>query len=337
MSIAKGGSLRRLAAVLALARASVVCAIGAEDGGPAAKPAGGDPAPSLEFDTPRIAGTIRLEGPYHGVARLVDKRSGRQLIDERYSALNLFKLMSANLVMGQPRKMERTTALGPGWAEIRWAADDAHRADLVARYEVHPPDAIDLTVTLRARGIYAAYELFLSNYFDAALQPHVYLRTRDRAGADLVIPWVNDAFRGTVLVFPRDAHAARRCLDGRWDRCEGGTPTVQMCPVRHYAHCVATMAAPDKTVAAVLMADPRDCYAVSARYHADAPADRLTTYSAFDLSLFGCDVVPDDVRRVKVRLVVTAPDAAFSQPLALYRAFLDEENGLGQEAKGKTP
>jgi len=282
----------------------------------------------FDFQTEEIDGAIRLEGAYHGVARLVDRRTGRQVIDSRYSALNLFKLMSVNLAMGQPRTMPRTIETGPGWGQVRWGATDSHRAEVLARYEIRPPNAIDLSVTVKSRGTYAGYELFLSNYFDKALRPHVYLepaRGRPAAGeAERVLPTVNDAFRGTVLVFPRDAHAARRCLDGRWDRSENDTPTVQMCPLRRYAHCLAVMADPDHSLGVVLMSRPQDCYAVSTRYHAGADEDRLTNYSAFDLSLFGDDLLPGDVRTVRVRLAVAPLDADWQAPLRLYRAFLDE-------------
>ena len=162
----------------------------------------------------------------------------------------------------------------------------------MARYEVRPPDAIDLTVTVRSQGSYPAYELFLSNYFDKALRPHVWLKSRGKEPPQRVLPTVSDVFRGTVLVFPRDSHAARHCLDGRWDRDERKTPVVQMCPVRHYAHCLAVQADAESGLGVVLMSDPRCCYAISTRYHADTDADRLTTYSAFDLSLFGADAVP---------------------------------------------
>jgi len=283
---------------------------------------------SFDFQTDEIEGTVRLDGAYHGVTRLVDRRTGRQVIDSRYSALNLFKLMSVNLAMGQPRTMPRTIETGPAWGQVRWAATDSHRAEVVARYEIRPPNAIELSVTVKSRGTYAGYELFLSNYFDKTLRPHVYLepaRGKAAAGeAERVLPTVNDAFRGTVLVFPRDAHAARRCVDGRWDRSEQGTPTVQMCPVRRYAHCLAVMADPENSLGVVLMSPPQHCYAVSARYHADADEDRLTTYSAFDLSLFGDDLLPGDERTVKVRLALVPLDAEWQAPLRLYRAFLDE-------------
>lgn len=280
----------------------------------------------LNFETPEMAGTIRLDGAYHGVTRLLDKRTGRQVIDPRYSALNLFKLMSVNHVMGQPRNMERTVRFGPDWAEVCWPATDTHRGEVVARYEVHPPNAVDLTVTVRSRGTYRAYETFLSSYFDKALQPHVALKSRDGKSSDWVLPLVNDVFRGTVLVFPRDMPSARHCLDGRWDRSEGGVPVVQMCPVRCYAHCLAILVDRETNLAVLLMSRPSDCYAISTRYHAEDDADRLTSYSAFDFSLFGGDFVPGIERSSAVRLAITSLDQEFSKPLRLYEEFLAEKS-----------
>jgi hypothetical protein len=183
---------------------------------------------------------------------------------------------------------------------------------------------VDLAVTVRSQASYRDYELFLSNYLLQRFRPHVYLWTRDRRQREHVAPTINDVFRGTVLVFPRDAHAARTCLDGRWERSENKTPTVQMCPVRHYAHCMAFMADEDRKLGVVLMSNPSDCYAISTRYHADNDADRLTTYSAFDLSLFGNDLLPLEERTVRVRLALTPLDQELSQPLETYRNYLAE-------------
>lgn len=108
---------------------------------------------TLDFQTDEIAGTIQLEGAYHGVTRLVDRQSGRQVIDSRYSALNLFKLMSVNLAMGQPRTMPRTIETGSSWGQVGWGATAAHRAEVVARYEIRPPNAIDLSVTVKSLGV----------------------------------------------------------------------------------------------------------------------------------------------------------------------------------------
>ena len=281
-------------------------------------------AAGVDFDAGRIQGTIRADGAYHGVTRLVDKRTGRQVIDPRYSALNLFKLMSANQMMGQPRQMERASRpiASPSGLEIRWPASEGHTGELVARYEVVAPNAVDLLVTVKLQRSYAGYELFLSSYFDKRFQPHVCLKGRPDKPPDWVLPTVSDVFRGTVLVFPRDVHAARLCLDGRWDRDERRTPVVQMCPVRHYAHCLAVQADPESRLAVVLMSDPRCCYAISTRYHADGDADRLTTYSAFDLSLFGDNAVPGSELRARVRLAVVEIDDQWKSVLEAYQVFL---------------
>ena len=78
--------------------------------------------------------------------------------------------------------------------------------------------------TVRLSGTYAGYEIFMSSYFDPCFRPYVYLKGnrygKASLGQDLVCPMVNDVFRGTVLVFARDAHASRRCIDGRWDRSD---------------------------------------------------------------------------------------------------------------------
>lgn len=301
--------------LLALAAAT---ALGEEPGrGITLKPAGTDN--SFDFETRQMAGTIRLDGAYHGITRLEDKRTGRQVIDPRYSALNLFRLMSVNRLMGEPRQMERTVVADPFWVQVTWKATETHEGEISARYTVVAENAIDVTVTVRSQGTYEGYELFMSSYFDKALRPHVHLQTLRGETRSLVVPTVNDVFRGTLLVFPRDAHAARRGLDGRWD-----PRTIQLCPVRHYMHCLAYLTDPDDRLAVVLMSRPKDCFAISTRYHAVNDADRLTTYSAFDLSLFGDDLLPESEQTVTVRLALTAPGDDRSGPLELYRAFLTE-------------
>jgi hypothetical protein len=296
----------------------------------------------FDFETEQMKGSIQPEGAYHGVTALIDKRTGRQVIDPRYSALNLFKLLSVNAFMGEPRSMNRTIQAGPGMVEVKWPATEMYKGEITARYEVHEPAAVDVTVTVRSQGTYAAHEIFMSSYFDKVLKPHVYLQpARDAKSPEpeIVVPQVNDLFRGTLPVFPRDAHSARRCIDGRWDRNEFGTPIVQMCPLRRYGHCLAFMADPERKLGVVLMSRPRDCYAISSRYHAERDADRLTSYSAFDLSLFGDDLLPGDARSVTVRLALTPLDGEMSQPLKLYQAFLAEaEKPHGSPAaKGAQP
>ncbi|MGY8674219.1 MAG: hypothetical protein ACKVHO_16715 [Verrucomicrobiia bacterium] len=274
---------------------------------------------AFSFETERMLGTITVTGSYHGVTRLQDRHTGRELIDSRYSALNLYKLMSRSGVMGAPRKMERTSRSGPNWVEIIWSSTEAHVGTVVARYEVKRSDAIDLTLTVRVGVNYADYEVFLPSYFDKSMRAHLYLKRRGKSEApDLVMPSFSDAFATTLPVFARDSRAAQIPLDGRWDGI------VDFSPMRRYAHCLAFMVDPDNRAAAVLMADPRDCFGISVRYHAADATKRLTSYSAFDLGLIGHDLKPGAERIVRARLALTDLDEQFSQPLKLYQSFLAE-------------
>lgn len=285
-------------------------------------------ADTYRFETEAMTGEIRASGDYHGVWTLTDKVTGRQVIHPKYSALNLFRLFAVHQGLDQPRLMDRTIDVRDNAIEIHWPVTETHQGALTARYEVVEPNCIDLTIRVACEGTYAGYELFLSNYFDKTLRPHVYLHGsrygRASEAPELVVPMVNDVFRGTVIVFPRDPHAARRCVDGRWNRSESNSPTVQMCPVRYYGYPFSFLTDAGSRLGVVLMSTEADCYAISTRYHVVDEADRMTDYSAFDFSLFGDDLVPGSSRTVRMRLVLTEVDEALSQPLAYYRAFAED-------------
>ena len=221
---------RRMNRLVTIAAAAIIGLLGRVSAGEPVTVLTGKATDDVEFATSRMEGTIRLDGAYHGVTRLVDNASGWLVIDERYSALNLFKLMSVNLMMGQPRQMECTTRSAPNWAEVSWPATDTHQGEAVARYEVSLSSSIGLSVTIRSKGRYAAYEVFLSSYFDKTFRPPMWLKDRKETLADLVLLTVNDVFRGTVRVFDHDVFAAGRCLDGRWERSDSKTLVVQMRP-----------------------------------------------------------------------------------------------------------
>jgi len=278
----------------------------------------------FSFETSQVTGNIQPAGSYHGVNRFSLKQTGRQVIDPRYSALNLFKLMARNQYMGMPRSTERTVKMASDAVEVTWSPTQQHKAEITARYEVSGPASVDLTVTVHSEGTYPAYEIFIPSYFDKSLRPYLYLKQarNPKKPPDLVVPMVNDLYRGTLLVFPRDIHAARVSMDGRWDRNEFNADIAPVTPVRHYGYCFAFLADADKTFAVVVMADPRDCYAISARYHADEPKDRMTSYSAVDFCMFGENLLPGQQRSARLRLALTPLDKEMSQPLQLYRDFI---------------
>ena len=230
--------------------------------------------------------------------------------------------------MGQPRNMERTVRLGPDWAEVCWPASDTHRGEVVARYEVHPPNAVDVTVRVRSQGTYRAYETFLSSYFDKALQPHVALKSRGGKSSDWVLPLVND-----VCFAVRYSSSLATCLPPGTVSTVAGTGVKGAFLSYRCVLCDATptvwryLQIAKRNLAVLLMARPSDCYAISTRYHAEDDADRLTSYSAFDFSLFGSDFVPGVQRSLTVRLAITSLDQEFVKPLRLYEEFLAELSG----------
>jgi len=281
---------------------------------------------AFEFETEIMKGAIQPEGRYHGVERLIHKPTGVEIVHPKYSALNLFFLFSTNLKIGVPRGWERETAVEENALVLKWTPNAEHLGAISARYEIKPPDAIDLTITVSCEGTYPAYELFLSSYFNPSLSPHVYLRPHPYSDKpdepELVALKVNAAFEGTGLVFARDAHAARLCVDGRWARREREMPTAQWCPLRYYAFPFAFQADTEQRVAAVLMSTPQDCFAVVTGYDTDNEKDAFKNQNPLYLSLFGDDLSPGDERTANVRLALTPLDDSFSQPRMLYEAFL---------------
>ena len=284
------------------------------------------------FETSELRGALRAQSPdpqvdiRHGISDLVHKPSGVSIIHPKYSALNLFRLFATHSGLGEPRLFERTVSVDGDTLTVHWGPADEHFASIEAVYQIKEPNLIGLTITVTAEATYESYEIFLSNYFDPPLLAHVYVATdrytREPGSEELIAPQENPVFKGMGLVYTRDAHAARRCVDGRWERKEMGHPTAQFRPQREYAVPVAFQADMEKRVAAVLMSRPEDCFAVTSGYNTDDPEDAWKVQNPLYLSLFGSDFVPGTERTAHVRLAITALDDEMSQPLALFRQFL---------------
>lgn len=290
---------------------------------------------TYDFETATVAGSIRPDGAYHGVSRLIHKASGMQVIDARYSALNLFRLFSVNLGLGNPRVWSREIEATDDAVDIFWQETDAHQGTIHARYEVREPGDVDLTLTFRSLGTYAGYEILLPSYYDRSMIPHLYLKRREIGPTppelDLVVPTVSDVFRGCGLVFPRDAHTARFPVDGRWNRSEYKMDVAPFVPLRHYGHPFMFMTDSEKKLAAVMMMRRDNCSAISSRYYSEKLEDRAQSYSAMDFLVFGRNFVPGEEATARIRLSLTDLDAEMSQPLKLHQRFLLETSVLNAE------
>ena len=279
------------------------------------------------FETDEIVGYIQPDGDRHGIKELTHKPSGVQVVHPKYDVFNLFFMFSTNHCMGTARDNKRTIEMDDETIEIHWEPTEDHKAEITAKYEVVKPNIIDLSITVHSNWPYPGYEVFLSNYFQRSLKPHVYVQGSpfdDPADkARWIAPQVNDVFVGTGLVFSRDQHAARRSVDGRWDRIWG---LYQWNPQRYFEFPVIMSVDAEKGVAAVLMSRPEDCYAVISGYDSDNDDDPFADQNPLYMSLFGDDFRVSDERTVEVRFAVTEIDEAMSQPLGLYESFLVEKD-----------
>jgi hypothetical protein len=276
------------------------------------------------FETDEMAGRIDPGGARHGVKALTHKATGVDVVHERYDLLNLFLLFAQNRCMGAAREYDREPAVEGDRLTVDWPANDTHQAALTAVYELTGPNTIDLTITVRSEWPYPKYEVFLSNYFNVAMTPSVYLQecpyVNPPDAARWVAPVASDVFAGTGLVFPRDFHAARNSVDGRWT---GIHALYQWNPQRMYELPLCMQVDADSGVAAVLMSRPEDCSAVVTGYANAHPDDPFGNQNPMYLSLFGEDLSPGDERTAHVRLAVIELDDAMQRPLEAYEAFVE--------------
>jgi hypothetical protein len=276
------------------------------------------------------------EFPHHGVTRLHHRGADVEFVHPLYAILNLYRVAAVDVAgggergttLGQTRTDGHTVDVAGNRVTLRWPATDQRRAVTTMTYTIAAPNQIDVDVRAQVEGHYRSFELFLSGYYHPEVEPYVYLaranfELSDEPGRfadepELVPVVMNDIFRGGIPAFPRDEAGARILLDGRWDGI------VRFSPMRYYQLPLVFATDARRRVAAVLMTRPEWCFAVSTGYHGPDPSDRFKRHNPQYLSFFGDEVRPGDERRARARLVVTELDAAMTQPLTLYEAFLRE-------------
>jgi hypothetical protein len=199
-----------------------------------------------------------------------------------------------------------------------------HRADLT--YRLAPPNAIDLTISVRARDHYPAYEALLASYFDLALQPQI-CSTNTYRDLHWFTPVLRDLYKNNDLIFPRDAETARHHLGGRWSNVRS---IYQWKSQHYYAYPLALQSHPEHNIATLLMTHPKSCPSISwtvgladaktSSYRSDHLDDPLKARNPLYLSLFGHHLNPTVRYTAHVRLAVTDLDPAIKNGLAKYHS-----------------
>jgi hypothetical protein len=273
------------------------------------------------FDTGVLRGKLRQGERALGLSSVVHHRkaspegvpSGTRL-DGTYGIFSYYRVFTANKRYGHAA-WEWPCAwklLPDGAVQIAWPAEQDRPFEIVATYRLTGPTTIDLETVVRAQKDLPEFEVFLASYFrETFAVPFVYVRANpesERKGAFLR---AKKSF-GDWQMYPATAQVLPMIRDGRW-RQEPNPVQWAIMPCMAAPVGIRRSAAAD--LAAVLMAPPEDCFAISTPYAGE------NHYSLY-LSLFGRDVKAAETAKARSRLVVTA-GASNDQVLDMYEEYVD--------------
>ncbi len=261
---------------------------------------------AFRFDTGALRGVLRGEGKSRGLLPVTDCATGTNLA-RSVGLFSHYRLLDATTRYGVAGWEWASTAelLPDGAVAVRWTADAVHPFDMTATYRWSAPNALDVTTTVTARKELKRLEVFLASYLE---------------GFDAAFAYTKNGFLeakktdGVWQAFPRDAEAAQLIGDGRW---------------KHPPHPVdwvirPTLAAPlglrrdaASGLAALVMALPQDCFAVSMPFSEEP-------HRSLYLSLFGRDLKAGETAGARARLVI-GRGITDEQAVKLYEAFLKEK------------
>jgi hypothetical protein len=107
--------------------------------------------------------------------------------------------------------------------------------------------------------------------------------------------------------------------DGRW---EYEPNPVHFSVTKFFAEPLCMRYDPEAGITALMMARPKDCFAIETPYNMDPPDGIAGHYSMY-MSLFGSDVKAGQPVVARTRLII-APKLSEEKAVSLYREFLDQ-------------
>jgi len=280
------------------------------------------------FDTDVMCGEVAADAGSHrhGVVSLVQKSTGRQVVQGNLFCLHVYRVLARNQWLSQARDVPHEATIEGDELVVRWQQDALGPGlEAEARYAVSSENSIDLALTLRNRSRWHRdLELYTSNYFDLSMAPGLYTVAPFSGAVSAANPPVltrpadNDISRHCYCAWPRDNFAARMFTDGRWEH--GTHSPVPWAIGRWMAHPLGFYATEDRRTLAVVMAKPQECFAVCTSYHSDDPADGVAHHNSLYHNLIGEDAGPGWERTLRQRLVLTEWSAD-DTPLQVSAAF----------------
>ncbi|MBM4000416.1 MAG: hypothetical protein FJ297_12920 [Planctomycetes bacterium] len=267
------------------------------------------------FDTGAMRGVLKVDGAYQGIYPLVDATTGRSIVHPP-GLLSPYRVFSTNRRYGDAARdwPTETRLRNDGSVECRWPAADEHPVAITGVYRWIASRTIDLELTVTPRVDMPQFELFVSSYLTESFVASV--AARDERGAirferaDRPVE-----SKGQYVMFPIGDGAAARIRDGRWSI---GPSPVDWDLGRAAAAPLALRRDTSSGLAALLMARPGDCFAVSCPWNPATPG--APGYRSLYLSLFGRDLSARESADARCRWII-APGMTDAEAVRHYEAF----------------
>ena len=263
------------------------------------------------FDTGVLRGTLREGGRSMGLRPVREGTAGTSVA----GALGLFspyRLLTVDARFGTAAWDWASTSqwLRDGAVEVHWLPDAEHPLEITAVYRWTAPNVLDWQAAVKPQRDLRRFELFLASYFDGFPASFVYVQESPAAGGK---PGFLEAVKsaGVWQAFPRDDEAVRTIADGRWKRPPN---PVDWKIMPRLAGPLALRRDAGSGLAAVLMAPPGDCFAVSTPFGEEG-------HRSVYLALFGRDLKAGEAASARARLVI-GRDISDRQAIALYQAYV---------------
>ena len=263
------------------------------------------------FDTGELRGLLRANGKSLGLSSLVHVPSGTKL-DRSNGLLSYYRIFTANhrYGVGAWDWPSTATLLDDGAVEVRWPAAADRPFELQATHRWVDPSSIDVETVVQVHTNVSRMEVFLASYFgEGFTNAAAYVKETAESNGKPTFLAAKKAF-GEWLMYPRDASSADIIRDGRW-RLQPNPVEWTILPVLKTP--LAYRRDPKTGLTAVLMAPPRDCFAIA------TPQEGEGHYSLY-LSLFGRDLNAGESARARTRLWI-AERPSDVQIFRAYRIF----------------
>ncbi len=280
------------------------------------------------FNTGALSGRLRLNGHSQGISELIHVPSGQEVSygGRKLPLMSHYRMFTTGTRYGNAARDWPTQCklLSDGAVEAVFQPEEDYPFSLMAVFRLGAPDAIDVETIVTAKEDLPRFEAFLSNYLGEGYDVSVYVTQSLRSpGKNFFLRGDhNPLVSGNYLLFPRDRESVPTVFDGRWEQPPS---PVEWCINRYLAAPVGVRRHKETGLTAVLMAPPKDCFAVSTPYNLDPP-DGVAGHRSLYLSLFGGDVAKGETVRAQSRLQILASptDEAI---LEGYKTYAAERGG----------